>query len=241
MDSEENLISTGCNDVPKFGGGQYPMLNGVEDHRCGHEHGEVKCYNETKRHQITKEILDIIKHEIKNDSSLAPIKNIHIEKFSEALELKIKKQLQNITEYSRAVHAEMACIINAMLINRSVKGGSVYCTTYPCHDCTKHMVMAGIKKLFYIEPYEKSIASEMLFDSVSTEDKDDRMSILPYEGIGPRMFTILFDAGKRKRNKHTSKSERKPRLTQQLDPFSVYEAKITQNLEKIQLFKRSLG
>src|SRR5260370_42273370 len=46
--------------------------------------------------------------------------------------------LANSIEYFRAVHAEMAAIVDAARRGVSVKDGVLFGTTFPCHDCAKH-------------------------------------------------------------------------------------------------------
>src|SRR5437660_11498747 len=44
-------------------------------------------------------------------------------------------RLMNITEYGRAVHAEMAAITDCARRGVSVAGSRLLCTTFPCHNC----------------------------------------------------------------------------------------------------------
>lgn len=45
--------------------------------------------------------------------------------------------------------------------NNSLDGCEMFTTTFPCHICAKHIIAAGIKAVYYIEPYEKSLAIEL--------------------------------------------------------------------------------
>ncbi len=69
----------------------------------------------------------------------------------------------------------------------------MYVTTFPCHNCAKHIIAAGIRFVFYIEPYPKS----KTFDCYSVEtslDESEEGKVLfkPFYGVGPHRFVDLF-------------------------------------------------
>lgn len=71
-------------------------------------------------------------------------------------------------ELCRGVHAEINCIIQAAIHGTSIKGDSVlYSTTFPCMECLKLIINAGIKKLVYKEGYnmENKVKEELLRES----------------------------------------------------------------------------
>ena len=72
-------------------------------------------------------------------------------------------------EYGRTIHAEMSAISDAARLGRALKGTILFCTTFPCHMCAKHIVAAGISEVIYLEPYPKSLAGELHGDSVEIE------------------------------------------------------------------------
>lgn len=109
----------------------------------------------------------------------------------------IKKVIQNseikdITEYGRMVHAEMDSILSCARSNNSTQGATLYVTTFPCHNCAKHIVAAGIKEVMFVEPYPKSKALEFHEDSISLEKSDSKLRFKPFVGVGPRNFINLF-------------------------------------------------
>lgn len=65
-------------------------------------------------------------------------------------------RLTNLTEFVRAVHAEMEALLSSTRIGVSTRRAILYCTTFPCHNCAKHIIDAGVKRVVYIEPYAKS-------------------------------------------------------------------------------------
>src|SRR5262249_24594304 len=81
----------------------------------------------------------------------------------------------DITEYGRPVHAEMDALLAAGRVGVSAPGATLYCTTFPCHNCAKHLIAAGIRRVVYVEPYPKSRTAKLYNHSVrfSTEETDD--------------------------------------------------------------------
>ena len=113
-----------------------------------------------------------------------------------------KSLLGDITEFGRAVHAEMDALLTCARGGASTLGGTLYTTTFPCHNCTRHVIAAGITKVVYIEPYPKSQAGPLHKDAIRIEDsvagkqkpgaRDSRIPFKPFIGIGPRRYFDLF-------------------------------------------------
>lgn len=69
----------------------------------------------------------------------------------------------------------------------------MYTTTFPCHNCAKHIIAAGITKVFFVEPYPKSKALELHDDAICVEaGAEEKVSFLPFVGIGARRYFDLF-------------------------------------------------
>jgi len=73
-------------------------------------------------------------------------------------------------------------------------------TTFPCHDCAKHIVGAGISQVLYIEPYPKCMLIPLYPDSIDVEGTsgDQRVVFEPFVGVAPRSYIELFTAPIRK-------------------------------------------
>ena len=52
-----------------------------------------------------------------------------------------RSSLRHITEYGRAVHAEMDALIACARMGSAVRGGTLYVTTYPCHNCARRRTL----------------------------------------------------------------------------------------------------
>lgn len=52
------------------------------------------------------------------------------------------------SKYLYVCHAELNAILNA---STSIKGATIYVTLFPCNECTKALIQAGIKKIIYLD------------------------------------------------------------------------------------------
>ena len=177
VDARGAVLATGCNDAPRFGGGQYwPGPDDARDIVAGED------ANERIRRQALRAMLESVgRMEAGRDE------------FERAQEVFGDNLLMDLTEFGRAVHAEMAALMDCARRGVRTEGSAVFCTTFPCHNCVKHLVAAGVEKLYFIEPYAKSRALELHGDAVSADELvERRLRLLPFVGIGPRRFQSLF-------------------------------------------------
>jgi deoxycytidylate deaminase len=106
----------------------------------------------------------------------------------------------DITEYGRAVHAEMDALLTCARSGVSPTEAILYTRTFPCPNCTRHIVAAGIERVIYIEPYAKSRAEALHNDAIVVEEKALKSSrggkwkipFTHFVGIGPRRYFDLF-------------------------------------------------
>jgi len=111
-------------------------------------------------------------------------------------------RVKDLTEFGRVVHAEMEALLSCSRRGVSTIDAHIYCTTFPCHNCAKHIIASGINRVIYIEPYEKSKALEFHGDAIKTETSsnlqdnqqidNDKVIFEPFVGIGPRRFFDIF-------------------------------------------------
>lgn len=175
-----DIISTGTNEVPRFGGGHYwPDPETYSEPANGRDWIRGYDANKKEHQRIIEEIVDGYTYD---DAS----------KKSEFRDLLTQSRIKYLTEYGRAVHAEMAAIVACARTGISLNGATLYCTTFPCHNCAKHIINAGIKRVIYIEPYPKSKTFELYDDSASMEPVNNKVCFEEFVGIGPRRFFDLF-------------------------------------------------
>ncbi|WP_375790904.1 anti-phage dCTP deaminase [Bradyrhizobium sp. vgs-9] len=189
------LLAVGWNDVPRFGGGLYTEDDQSvwdndkksiqdRDNRC-FKWGGCICHNETRRIGI----VDGIANRFVGSDLLRKGK-----KKSDVLKLLEGTDVDSLTEYSRSIHAEMEAILSIAREGKgSLVGSTLYTTTYPCHNCARHIVAAGIASVVYIHPYKKSLAIALHNDAIS-EDPEDKTRVVfrQYDGVAPHHYLRLF-------------------------------------------------
>lgn len=61
------------------------------------------------------------------------------------------------TKYPYVCHAELNAILNA---GRDLTGSKVYVTLFPCNECAKAIIQAGIKEVIYLsDKYGETVAT----------------------------------------------------------------------------------
>jgi deoxycytidylate deaminase len=129
------------------------------------------------------------------------------------------------------VHAEMDAIISVARANKpGLAGGTLYATTFPCHSCARHIVASGIRRVFYVEPYPKSLALELHRDSVSEAEGEGgkKVVFLQFSGVAPKNMLVFFKKQLTRKDstgklKTTSKRSARPITGISLDDLATHE------------------
>lgn len=236
--STGEVIATGCNDVPKSGGGLYSSSSDKTDMRCVHKDDQI-CHNDLHKRKLQSEIGDIIDGFLKTAST--PVDLSAEDRGALLRSIYSNTRLKDLIEFSRSVHAEMDAIVSlARIGGNGLNGASLYTTTFPCHSCARHIVAAGISRVFYVEPYEKSLAKELHSDSIAfeveptTEGVPKKVEFLHFEGVAPRQFHNMFKAQGRKdaNGKFVAiQIQQADKLVPEyLDGYQDFEAKVVEHL-----------
>jgi deoxycytidylate deaminase len=230
------LLSIGWNDVPRFGGGLYREDDqGIwdedskqvkdRDNRCFKWGGSI-CHNDFRRAAIVEDVVRRITQSglLQKGATAAQVR--------EALD---GSPVYSLIEFSRSIHAEMEAVLGVAREGRhSLVGSTLYATTYPCHNCARHIVATGIKEVVYIEPYAKSLATELHWDAVSEVRCNDHVVFRQFDGVAPRNFLRFFrPTSERKmdgRLHRRTPLQAEPVLRIALDAPTDYEAKVIADL-----------
>lgn len=199
------LITQGCNEVPKAFGGTYWDLEQPDyrDVRRGFDPNDIL------KKELLRDVVDRLAASgllsEKAKSMGAPGEMVdelirkHIPGSDEQDGPLARSLVMDVTEFGRVVHAEMCAICDAARLGKSVKGATLFCTTFPCHNCTKHVLAAGIKRVVYMEPYPKSRAKDLHENEIEIENDDpQRVSFVPFLGISPYRYRDIFQKSRRK-------------------------------------------
>lgn len=187
--SDGEIISMGSNEVPKASGGTY--WSDDKDKLDDRDYVRGCDANDQRKRERLIELLKIL--EVRNPEEVIKDNKVRASQFMDAL------------EYGRVIHAEMSAITDAARLGLSLRGATLFCTTFPCHMCAKHIIASGIERVIFLEPYPKSLTSDLHGDAVVIEGADrGKFQHYPsvkfdhFCGISPRRYREMFERHKRK-------------------------------------------
>ena len=189
--NDGDVLALGANEVPKPGGGHY--WPGDQDD--GRDFQQARNESLRMRRITLGEVLDVLrdaewlqKEKVDNHSSIDEIVDA-------ILPLMANTQLMALGEFGRTVHAEMAVLLDAARNGTPVRDRIMFTTTFPCHNCTRHIIAAGIQQVFYISPYPKSHAERLHRDAIVVDSPawvEGRVNFQPFVGIAPSRYIEFF-------------------------------------------------
>lgn len=230
------VIGLGKNDVPRYGGGLYTSESGDADHRCFRWANKI-CHNDDRKAHLYGELW----RQLNDDGLLmAGVDSVRAASSMATTELK------QLIEFSRAVHAEMEAVISVARGGKhGLLGSTLYCTTYPCHSCARHILAAGVKRVVYIEPYPKSLAMTLHYDAVSESEEDDgkKLVFLQYSGVAPKHMLRLFKASRPRKDSDgrcivLPRKTVIPLLAVSLDDYATHEKYVVARLAQSEAEKK---
>jgi deoxycytidylate deaminase len=195
VSKHSELLAVGANDIPCYPGGLYwgdevdrkKKARDARDHKLGFDESD------RMKQDMIREILPEV---IPGWGELT--EEQRRKHFDKAI-LRLKgTRVMSLTEFARAVHAEMEALSSAVRVGTSVREATLFTTTFPCHNCAKHIVASGIKRVVYVEPYPKSRAIQMYGDSIHVagesplDERGPKVEFQPFVGIAPRLYADLF-------------------------------------------------
>jgi cytidine deaminase len=183
VNKEKELIAAGFNDVSKVGGGHfehhdhpmYPVAQ-VDDQR---DYKQRYDYNHKYLDQIANKIAQTLRLIDKD-------------------KIVLREEIRGITEFKRSTHAEMSALLDASRRGVAVRDCTMYVNTYPCHNCTKHIIASGITKVIFLHPYTKSKAREMykgmIKHGIFVDQAEVKNVVIfePFFGVSPNRFIQTF-------------------------------------------------
>jgi deoxycytidylate deaminase len=189
--ADGTIVAIGANDVPKAGGGLY----GESDSPDGRDHARTE-HKDSSDFYKREVVIDLLEHLLgmkllkkRTQADILPL----VDDMFKTKALRHTKLMGTI-DYVRAVHAEAAALMDAARHGVAVQHCTLYTTTFPCHDCTKHIVAAGIERVVFIEPYTKSLTSQLFSDSVAIDESatGGKVDFTPFMGVLPRRYADIF-------------------------------------------------
>jgi deoxycytidylate deaminase len=198
--SSGEVVTMGCNEVPKAGGGTYWSGDARDERDFVQGHDP----NERKKIELLVDLIDRLKKGRHLSSRLMEVESPY--EISKALldddsdHSVGESKAMDLIEFGRIIHAEMSAICDAARKGVCIEQAILYCTTFPCHICAKHIVASGIRRVVYLEPYPKSYAAELHGDSIEVDpaEQTDKVAFEGFIGVSPYRYRDLFEKGKRK-------------------------------------------
>lgn len=198
------IITTGCNEVPIQGGGSVwedDCFDKVKDNRDFKEGYDSSA---RMKRELVSEVFEKIRDHCFSDEfktkSLDEMVDFAL--FDGRTPPLKGSRIASLLEFGRIVHAEMSAITEAARRGLKTKDTILYCTTFPCHVCARHIIASGIVRVVYIEPYPKSMAKDLYGSSIQVDNDTDASSLavkfIPFTGISPRRFIRFFEMTDRK-------------------------------------------
>jgi len=236
-DKDGEVIAVGWNDVPKFAGNLYMAEpkndpNADKDRRCWNIDGGV-CFNDQEKELISELLVNelvakgFVEEKMKSGATASVLRN---------------SKVKDLIEFSRSIHAEMHAILTgSQLGGERVNGGKMFITTYPCHSCARHIIAAGIREVYYIEPYRKSLATKLHSDAITEDEAEtSKVRVLPYDGVAPARYLKLFRVPKDSRKSAGRMIKRdpkrsEPRFDKTLEALPALEALVVNALQEKKL------
>jgi cytidine deaminase len=189
-----DVVAVGTNEVPRAGGGSYWEGDSDDARDFALGRSTSKEWRSLALGEVLRRLNEggrlVLSAGESPDSVLAEI-----------LKAMDGTLLMNSGEFGRTVHAEMSALLDAARRGVRVEGCTLYTTTFPCHNCARHIVAAGISRVEYIEPFPKSLAEDLHGDAIRVEGESDqprRVAFLPFVGIAPSRYADLFRMTKRR-------------------------------------------
>lgn len=195
------VITMGSNEVPKAKGGTYwgGDLDDARDHVLGMDENQ-----RVKRSLLADIVRRLSSGEfIKTEKTEEQLVDYVLDEAERANSILREALVMDLLEFGRPIHAEMSTICDAARLGRALKGSTLFCTTFPCHICAKHIIASGIVRVVYIEPYPKSYAERLHSDAMVVGSRRDgeKVRFTPFVGIAPFRYRDLFERGRRKDEK----------------------------------------
>jgi deoxycytidylate deaminase len=198
VDYDGEVLVTGTNEAPMANGGQY-WAEETPDHRDFTYGFDI---NDRLKLQIVADMLARL-HGAGWLSGAAGTEDP--DRLAErAMKGPLRgSRVGDLLEFGRIAHAEMAAVCTAARRGTALRDTIMYTTTYPCHECARLIIAAGIKKVVYVDPYPKSQVQEMFHDEVSEGPGGRQGTVVfePFEGVAPRLFRQVFLMPSRPRDK----------------------------------------
>ena len=204
LDDRGSVITTGCNEVPVPGGGFF--FEGMERVTDNRDHMRNVDPNYEEIQNTVQEFIAALKgaemlstNVAEDDSDILAGRLLH----GDLKNVLKGTRVRSIIEFGRIVHAEMHAITDAAKRGVAIESKILYCTTFPCHICARHIISSGIARVVYIEPYPKSQTLNLYESEIGIDiecQDSNKVHFVPFMGVAPALYQRVFSHRSKKTN-----------------------------------------
>ena len=204
---------TGTNEVPKPGGGQFWAGDDPDyrDFQMGEDPNPTFTATMLQEFFVRLREHRWLTDRLTNESP-ARLFELASRKDEQGESVLKGTRAESVIEFTRCLHAEQAAIVNAARQGVSTQDSLLFTTTFPCHECAKFIVGAGVRRVIYIEPYPKSMVRHLYQDLIDarpplpTSSDPELVSAITlgkvpfsaFVGFAPHRYDEIFVGGERR-------------------------------------------
>ena len=93
----------------------------------------------------------------------------------------------------RTIHAEMNALLQCAKFGAATQGAEIYVTHFPCINCTKAIIQAGIQAVYYAEDYKNHPYAEELLEQAGVKTKLVAFENFIEESVSGHQMSFIAD------------------------------------------------
>lgn len=124
----------------------------------------------------------------------------------------------------RTVHAEVNALLQCSKYGTSTNGADIYVTHFPCLQCTKAIIQAGIKNVYYATDYKNSSYADELFKKAGVKVVHVPFNVQNIDYLKDEKLHLLVEMLEKLRNSGASEEELFPYEKRVTELFGEFKA-----------------
>lgn len=107
----------------------------------------------------------------------------------------------------RTVHAEVNALLQCSKYGTSTNGADIYVTHFPCLQCTKSIIQAGIKNVYYANDYKNDPYAYELFEKANVKVVHVPFDVQKIDYLKDEKLHLLLELIEKLRNSGATEEE----------------------------------
>lgn len=198
LDDSGCILAIGCNEVPKAFGGMYWENDSPDNRDYVYDVDSNYKYRNEILEEFLQSLCSLEQFSKKTKDNILDVlgDSKKMMAFLESNKANFKDtRIMNLIEFGRSMHAEIAAVSEAARKGIPLRDSILYTTVFPCHLCARYIISVGIKKIIFIEPYPKSLTTDLYSSEMALLNScecNDKIVMKPFIGIAPRIYRKVF-------------------------------------------------